>query len=39
VTLLPKMAVAANITVGTDIRRLPLAEAAVRHVGLVWRRE
>jgi LysR family hydrogen peroxide-inducible transcriptional activator len=38
VTLLPEMAVAANITAGTNIRLLPLAEAAVRHVGLVWRR-
>jgi len=38
VTLLPEMAVAANIAAGTDIRLLPLADAAVRHIGLVWRR-
>jgi len=38
VTLLPEMAVAANITAGTDIRLLPLADRALRHIGLVWRR-
>ena len=38
VTLLPEIAVAANIAAGTDIRLLPLADAAVRQIGLVWRR-
>ena len=38
VTLLPKLAVDAGIAAGNDIRVIPLAEAAKRQIGLVWRK-
>ena len=38
VTLLPKLAIDAQITQGTDIKLLPLSVTASRQVGLVWRR-
>ena len=37
VTLLPKLAIDANITDGMDIKVIPLAASASRQVGLVWR--
>ncbi len=39
VTLLPRMALDANVLVGTDVQALPFAEKGVtRTVGLMWRR-
>jgi len=38
VTLVPKLAVAAQITQGTGISLVPLAVPASRHIGLAWRR-
>jgi LysR family hydrogen peroxide-inducible transcriptional activator len=38
VTLLPKLAIDAQITRGTNIKLLPLSVAASRQIGLVWRR-
>jgi len=37
-TLLPQIAIDANITAGTDIKLIPLADAASRQIGLVWRK-
>lgn len=37
VTLLPKLAIDARITRGCNIRLIPLASAASRQIGLVWR--
>jgi LysR family hydrogen peroxide-inducible transcriptional activator len=38
VTLLPKLAIDAQITRGTNIKLLPLSVTASRQIGLVWRR-
>ena len=37
VTLLPRIAIDANVTAGTNIRLIPLASGESRHIGLVWR--
>ena len=37
VTLLPRLAIDAGITAGTDIRLIPLSREASRQIGLVWR--
>jgi len=37
VTLLPKLAIDARITRGTNIRLVPLSTVASRQIGLVWR--
>jgi len=37
VTLLPKLAIDAGITRGTNIRLIPLSTSASREIGLVWR--
>jgi len=37
VTLLPQLAIDANITAGSDIRLVPLSAKASRQIGLVWR--
>lgn len=37
VTLLPKLAIDAHITRGCSIKLVPLANAASRQIGLVWR--
>jgi LysR family hydrogen peroxide-inducible transcriptional activator len=37
VTLLPKLAIDAQITRGTDIKLIPLASNPSRQIGLVWR--
>jgi LysR family hydrogen peroxide-inducible transcriptional activator len=37
ITLLPKLAIDAQITRGTSIKLIPLSSAASRHIGLVWR--
>lgn len=38
VTLLPRLAVDANITDGTNIKLAPLEDPSFRQIGLVWRR-
>ena len=38
VTLLPKLAIDAGITQGTNIRLIPLSTSPSREIGLVWRR-
>jgi len=37
VTLLPKLAIDAGITLGTDIQLIPLSSRQSRGIGLVWR--
>jgi LysR family transcriptional regulator, hydrogen peroxide-inducible genes activator len=37
VTLVPQLAIDANITAGTNIRLLPLSPEASRQIGLAWR--
>jgi len=37
VTLLPKLAIDAQITQGTKIKLVPLSDASFRQIGLVWR--
>ena len=37
VTLLPQLAIDANITAGSEIRLVPLSAEASRQIGLVWR--
>lgn len=38
VTLLPRLAIDARITEGTNIRLIPLSTSPAREIGLIWRR-